>query len=61
MHIARVWANELAKAAPDQQMYAKKAINDILFEAQMGTLSRHSVMINDSPEIVNYYTQKEQE
>ncbi|KAL7634493.1 UNVERIFIED_CONTAM: hypothetical protein RMT77_014870 [Armadillidium vulgare] len=45
-HIATAWAKELEVMAPDQQVYAKKFINEILFEGQMGTLHRHSVVIN---------------
>ncbi|KZC06772.1 hypothetical protein WN55_07545 [Dufourea novaeangliae] len=43
--IAAAWAVELRKMDPRQQMFAKKAINDILFEGQMGTLNRNSVLI----------------
>ncbi|XP_049545836.1 uncharacterized protein LOC125957280 [Anopheles darlingi] len=46
--IASVWAAELRKMNPQQQLFAKKAINDILFEGQMGTLHRNAVEINAS-------------
>lgn len=44
--IAAAWAVELRKMDPQQQLFAKKAINDIIFEGQMGTLHRSSVEIN---------------
>ena len=44
--IAAAWAVELRKMDPQQQLFAKKAINEILFEGQMGTLHRNSIKIN---------------
>lgn len=46
--IAAAWAVELRKMDPQQQLFAKKAINDVIFEGQMGTLHRNSVEINVS-------------
>ncbi|XP_064619485.1 uncharacterized protein LOC135482929 [Lineus longissimus] len=48
MPIAKAWASELSKMNPSPQLLAKKAINEILFEGQMGTLNRYSVQINAS-------------
>jgi hypothetical protein len=45
--IASAWAVELQKMEPQQQLFAKKAINDVLFEGQMGTLHRDYVQINN--------------
>ncbi|KAG8266878.1 hypothetical protein J6590_061705 [Homalodisca vitripennis] len=44
--IAMAWAVQLKKMDTKQQLFAKKAIHYILFEGQMGTLSRDSVQIN---------------
>lgn len=42
-----VWSKKLKGLDPTQRLYAEKAINDILFEAELGNLSRYSVRIND--------------
>lgn len=47
-YIAQVWANKLKALEPNQKLFAEKAINDILFEARLGTLQRDSVKINSS-------------
>ena len=47
---ARTWATELEKASNEQQIYAKKAINEILCNAQLGLLgSQNAVSHSPSP------------
>lgn len=45
-HLAKMWVNDLKKMNPLQQIFAKKYINDILYEGQLGSLDRNSVTIN---------------
>ncbi|KAK5648277.1 hypothetical protein RI129_003169 [Pyrocoelia pectoralis] len=47
-HIVTTWAKELKNMIPQQQILAKKCINDVIFEGQMGTLHRDSVKINEA-------------
>jgi len=44
--IAKAWGEKLLTLNSTQRTFAEKAINDILFEANMGTLHRDSVKIN---------------
>ncbi|XP_075148575.1 uncharacterized protein LOC142222354 [Haematobia irritans] len=43
--VAQTWASKLRKMDKNQQLYAEKFINDILFEGQLGNLHRQSVQI----------------
>ena len=47
LNIAQVWASKVTKLPRDQKLRAEKYINIILFEAEMGTLTRNSVKINE--------------
>jgi hypothetical protein len=60
--LAKSWPANLRRLPRDQQVLAKKAINDILFEAELGTLTRGSVFINgrqtsfSTPSFRRYYS-----
>ncbi|XP_061717276.1 uncharacterized protein LOC133525066 [Cydia pomonella] len=44
--LAHIWSQKLEKMEPMQRLLAEKAINDVLFEAELGNLNRNSVKIN---------------
>lgn len=46
LDIGKVWSQKLKELQPRQRLFAEKAINDILFEAQLGTLNKNSIKIN---------------
>ncbi|KAJ8710709.1 hypothetical protein PYW08_009224 [Mythimna loreyi] len=43
---ALYWSHKLESLEPTQRLFAEKYINEILLEAQLGNLSRNSVIIN---------------
>ncbi|GIY55687.1 hypothetical protein CDAR_528971 [Caerostris darwini] len=47
--IAKVWGEKLLVLDREQRLFAEKSINDILFEASLGNLQKHSVKINENP------------
>lgn len=51
--IAKAWGEKLLTLESKQRIFAEKAINDILFEASLGTLHRNSVQINVEQQSIN--------
>ncbi|GFR58484.1 hypothetical protein ElyMa_005361600 [Elysia marginata] len=45
---AKAWAYELSQMDAQQELFATKAINDVLFEARCVKLHRDSVKINEA-------------
>lgn len=41
--VAKIWALKLNRLPEDQRIFAEKIINDVLFEAEMGTLTQQRV------------------
>lgn len=61
--LALVWTEKLTELTPIQRLHAEKAINDILYEAQLNNLNKNSVQINNyvatsspAPSTSNLYT-----
>jgi hypothetical protein len=44
--ISKIWGYQYKRLRQDQKIFAKKAIDDILFEARLGTLHRNAVQIH---------------
>lgn len=45
--IAKAWGEKLLTLDAKQRQFAEKAVNDVLFDASLGTLHRNSVKINE--------------
>ncbi|CAH0713472.1 unnamed protein product, partial [Brenthis ino] len=41
------WTEKLERLSNTQRIFAEKAINEVLFEAELGNLNKHSVKINE--------------
>ncbi|ETN67644.1 hypothetical protein AND_000535 [Anopheles darlingi] len=48
--LVKSWLADYEKLSPDQQLYAKKFINDVLFEGQLGNLHRYAITVNNAPQ-----------
>lgn len=44
--VARTWTHKLKRLSREQRLFAEKFINEILFEAETGTLHRNSMQLN---------------
>lgn len=55
--IARTWTHKLKRLQREQRLLAEKFINEILFEAESGTLHRGSVHINSFEPFVRFEEQ----
>ncbi|XP_035785772.1 uncharacterized protein LOC118463361 isoform X2 [Anopheles albimanus] len=46
--LVKSWLIDYEKLSADQQLYAKKFINDVLFEGQLGNLHRNAITFNSA-------------